>query len=281
MATISRLLAALLLLAVLAAGCGADEDDDDAPMTGDDVPADPTDPAVDPADPFGTAEWRLVEATVDGTDLELIASHPITLQRRGDEVTGTAACNGYSGAIVGGATLFEGFAVTEMACDPPETMALESLFLQALGRVDTAVVEDDPGGSGMLVLSGDGVELRFEQVAPTPDADLEGTQWMLDTLLDADAARSTLGDTAAGLRLDAGRITGTDGCNTFEGAYELDGDTLRVGSLAQTTRGCAPEVLEQARTIMSVLTGDPAVTLDGDRLTLRTGSGLGLVYRAA
>ncbi len=266
MGTRSRLLSLLLAFVVLAAACGGNDDATEPPTDGGNGA---------PADPFGTSEWRLVEATVDDTELELLDSHPITLRRTGDQVVGTAACNGYSGSFADGPLLFGSFAVTEMACDPPETMTLESLFLEALGRTDSAAAEGE-----VLVLTGDGVELRFEEVAPTPDADIEGTQWVLDTLLDGDAARSMLSGTAAGLRLDASTVTGTDGCNTFDGSYELDGDTLRVGPLAQTTRGCEPDVMEQARDITSVLSGAPTVGIDGDRLTLMTDSGLGLVYVA-
>jgi heat shock protein HslJ len=279
---LTRLLALVVLFTLVVAACGGDDDDSvsasgpsDATNPDDSDPTRSTGAGTVAGDPFGETEWILTLGTVDGTELGLLASHPITLERSSEGVNGTAACNGYFGTIVDGAVLFEGFGVTEMACDPPESMELESAYLIALGRVTTAVTD-----AGALVLSGSGVELRFDAVAPTPDADLTNTAWVLDTIIDGDIASSTVAGTTATLRFEADVMAGSDGCNSFNGGYELDGLTLRPGALASTARGCIDDdVARLSEAVGSVLFSQPSVEISGDRLTLTAPDGKALVYR--
>ena len=132
----------LILLAIAAlalASCGSDE-------------------------PVGSADeidgtWQLTSGSHAGNTLEPIATHPVTLEIDGDEVGGTAACNGYGGTIANTDTgiTFSEMSITEMACDPPETMDLESAYMAALASIDQASIE-----GGKLVLSGPDTQLEFE-----------------------------------------------------------------------------------------------------------------------
>ena len=274
--TLRRLVAVVAIFAIVVAACGGDDDDAGVVAGDDDGGAVTDEPSgEEPADdPFGSDEWVLVSGDVDGAPLTLLDSHPVTLRVNGGEVNGTAACNGYFGTLVDGPLLFEGFGVTEMACDPPEAMDLEFAFLQALGRTSAAAASGDE-----LTLTGDGVELTFSAVAPTPDAELTGTTWTLDTIIDGDAATSILAGTTPELRLDD-ELSLFDGCNTISGGYEVDGDTLRIGALRSTARGCQEGVMQQAATISMVLGSSPSISISGDRLTLTGADGLGLSFRA-
>ncbi len=104
-------------------------------------------------------EWHLTAGTgVDGP-LELIESHPVTLEVDDTFFRGTAACNTYGGRVdtSGGGWRTSQESVTEMACEPTEVMALERAYLDTLGVVtrNNATYEE-------LVLTGpDGVELHF------------------------------------------------------------------------------------------------------------------------
>lgn len=271
-----RLLALVAIVVLVAAACGGDDDDSGVVAGGDgdtviNEPAgeEPTD------DPFGADEWVLVAGDVDGAPLMLLDSHPVTLQVDGSDVSGTAACNSYFGALIEGPLLFEGFGVTEMGCDPPEAMDVEFAFLQALIRTTSAAASGDE-----LTLTGEGVELRFSAVPPTPDAELTTTTWLLDTIIDGDAASSILADTAPELRLDE-ELALFDGCNTIAGSYEVDGDVLSVGALRSTARGCQEGVMRQASTISTVIGAQPTISISGDRLTLTGADGLGLSFRAS
>ena len=77
-------------------------------------------------DPTGVA-WELMEGTMDGDELTLVETHPITLTIEDDAASGTAACNRYfaSVAISGAAIGFDGLGATEMACSPEEIMESE------------------------------------------------------------------------------------------------------------------------------------------------------------
>ena len=109
------------------------------------------------AEPGLDGTWQLERAIVDGVELELIESHPVTIQFDGRQVGGTAACNTYGGALVEEDTRLIGeMSITEMACIPPETMELESAYMAALTRVTGAVVQGES-----LKLEAEGIELTF------------------------------------------------------------------------------------------------------------------------
>lgn len=66
-----------------------------------------------------------------------------------------------------------------------------------------------------------------------------------------------------------GRITGTDGCNSFSGTVAIRGDHLVFGNLLRTERACAntqSTVVEGA--VDNVLTGDVTWSIKGNRLTI-------------
>lgn len=265
-----RLLSALVAIALVAAACSSDDDDTAATDDG----------SGDAVSAIGAGTWQLTAAVVDGESVELLDTHPVTLAVTDAQVAGTAACNSYSGTVSAeGDALFEGFAVTEMACDPPAAMDLESTYLTALGQVTTVTADGD-----VLVLTGDTVELTFTEEAPMDDAALVGTMWVLESLVAGDDSVSSV---LAGMEIDlvleeGGTIMGTDGCNRFNGSYELDGDVLTVGPLAQTRRACDQATTTQANQILAVLGQPMNVSIDGDQLELwLADSGDALVYRAA
>jgi heat shock protein HslJ len=103
--------------------------------------------------------WLLESGALEGEEIPLRASHPVTMILEDGRISETAACNGYRGRyrISGsGFEIPEGLAVTEMACSPAEVMETERLYLDALLATDRVAVEE----SG-LILTGAGVELVF------------------------------------------------------------------------------------------------------------------------
>jgi heat shock protein HslJ len=141
-----KLLISLLTAAVLALGlgaCGTSTDD------------------TTPDDLFGEVTWLLTGGNVDGTALQPFADAPVTLTVTEGQLGGRAACNSYGADItVNNAEISIGMIIsTEMACEPPEIMALEASYLGALGRVTTATRTSE----AMLTLNGEGVTLQFSQ----------------------------------------------------------------------------------------------------------------------
>jgi len=258
--------ALFLTVALLAAACGDDETTGTAPGQ------------PGSGDPLGDTEWVLTDAEVDGAPLTLLDTHPITLARTDDGIGGIAACNNYGGAITieGSTVTFDDLFQTMMACEPPEAMELESAYTAALARVDTATAD----GAG-LTLSGDGVTLTFAARAPEPDAPLVGTTWMLDTIVENEAASTAVAGADGSMTIDTdGQVTGTTGCNSFTGGIVVGDDAFEPAPLASTRMACEPDVMAQEATVLRVLSEGPSWSIEGSLLTLTLDDGTGLVYRA-
>ena len=254
-------LAAYAVLLVTAASCGSE--------TGqaDDEPA--------AADLDGS--WVLTAGSDHGAALALDDSHPVTLDLDGNEPSGVSACNNYSGTMDTDADTitFSNLGGTEMACMPPSVMELEQAYLAALQTVTTAKRDGDA-----LTLTGPDLTLTFETVPAVPQAELEGTHWLLESLIEGELASSISGE-AATLVLDGnGGLTFSTGCRSFLGGYERSGDQVRVlGGLASTERGCPPGLDQQDRHVLAALQDGFGIAIEGDVLTVTGPAGNGLVYR--
>ena len=110
--------------------------------------------------------WQMTSGTVNGDQIPILDSHPITITfEASGVVAGTASCNGYGGSyqLSGSDISITGLAMTEMACFPEETMEAEGLFADALTRVDTVAIDNG------LTLTGEEVQLVFEALETDPD----------------------------------------------------------------------------------------------------------------
>jgi heat shock protein HslJ len=227
-------------------------------------------------------EWQLRSGTADGAALPQPPGTRATLEFAGGEARGTAFCNLWFATVrVDGTALsLDGIGQTERGC-PMEVMAADSAYLGALAAVEEMGVEGEE-----LVLTGDGVELRFEPVPAVPDSTLEGTRWVLGSLVDGDMATSVLGDPSLELFLD-GTLAASTGCRTVGGSWRSDGDSVvaepdheDVGCLPPDDRQDQHVLAVQDEHVLAVLAAAPVATIDGDRLTLTAADGRGLVYRA-
>lgn len=219
--------------------------------------------------------WQMTSGTVDGQEIPLLDSHPITIHFEGAQLSGTASCNQYSGTFdLDGSTITIGpVAMTEMACTPEETMQAEAMFGQAITRVDTVTIDEG------LTLSGDGVELMFETLEPIPDAELTNTVWNLDGLISNDAISTpVLGTNATVEFFTDGSMLGDTGCRPFSGQYSVSGAEVIVEGLAADGHECEPDVADQDALVLTVLGDRFRVEIDGARLTTSSQGGLGLVF---
>lgn len=226
--------------------------------------------------PDVTGEWVLTDGTAQGAPLPPPAEARATLRVGGQELSGVAFCNHYfsSYLLSGSSFSIDELGSTEMACEP-DVMAAESAYLGALGAVDTAAVDGDG-----LVLTGEGVELRFNPVAPVPDSPLEGTRWELESVIEGEMASSTLGDPAV-LLLDADRTAeATTGCRTITGTWLVEDESLVIDDLLADGARCPADVERQDAHVTAVLQSGPVLEIEEDRLTLTAPDGSGLVYRA-
>lgn len=223
--------------------------------------------------------WQMTSGTVDGEEIPLLDSHPITMDIEGNQVSGTASCNGYSGTfdIDGSEVTIGPLATTQMACFPEETMQAETMFGEAMTRVDTATLDEE------LTLSGDGVELVFEALQPIPDAELTNTVWQLDGLISNDAVSTPVLGTNATIEFYTdGSMLGDTGCRPFSGQYTVSGDEVTVTGITSDGHECEPDVADQDELFLAVIENGFHVEIEGDRLTTtsETNDDLGLVFLA-
>ncbi len=251
----SRPVAALGCLIALIAGCGA--------------------PVEQGGDPTGIA-WELTEGTVDGNPVPLVDGFAITLSLTDEGFSGTAACNGYGGMyeIAGDQITFSEVFGTAMACTPEEVMESEQMYLEGLLLVDTFSMTDEN-----LTLTGDGVELVFAALPPVPTADLTGTVWVLESLVDDDSVSSVGGERATLELFSDNSMLGSTGCRDLHGRYEVTGAEVTMPEMAAEGE-CPPDLQTQDGQVISVLGDGFRASVDGQVLNLTSSGGLGLIYRA-
>jgi heat shock protein HslJ len=105
---------------------------------------------------------------------------------------------------------------------------------------------------------------------------LDGTAWTLSTLAGGSVVPG------ATLRFESGRLSGSDGCNTFRGPYAMGGSTFKVtGPLVSTMRACPPPLTAQADAVQAALNGVRAMRRDGGTLVLLDEAGAELATWAA
>jgi heat shock protein HslJ len=221
--------------------------------------------------------WQMTSGTLDGEEIPLLDSHPITITFEGDQVSETASCNGYGGAYeLSGASITWGNpTMTEMACFPEETMRAEAMFADAIIRIETVTVDEG------LTLTGYGVELVFEGLDPVPDSELTGTMWVLNGLIQGDAVSPPVSTTGAYVVFDDdGSLEGDTGCRPFSGHYTISGAEVVVTDLAADGHECEPGLAEQDSHFISAIEGGFRVEIVEDTLTTRARGDEGLSFVA-
>lgn len=220
--------------------------------------------------------WQLEAGTFDGDPIPTVPTHPITVTLDGDQIFGTAACNGYGGTyqIDNGVFQITGVAVTEMACMPVEAMESERAFLEALLNVDGAELAD-----GKLVMTGSRTEMVFSELEPVPTAELTGTVWVLDGLIQGDTVSSVSGERATLEFFTDGSLIGSTGCRTIVGTYQTSGAEV-VFTNFSANGDCPAELVEQDSRVISSLEGGFRVEIESNRMTTWVAGDEGLIYRA-
>ena len=192
----------------------------------------------------------------------------------------SAGCNTMSGQaeIRDGRLVVADLATTEMGCDSERHAQDEWLagFLSSRPRVDLA--GDD------LTLTGGGAEIRLrDREVADPDRALYGTRWVVDTVVDGDAASSVpRGAEAHAVLNEDGTFGGSTGCNQMGGRATVDdaGGTIAFAEVVATKMACDEAKMALERSVLAVLDGTVTHEVEADRLTLTHPSGKGLGLRA-
>ena len=95
--------------------------------------------------------------------------------------------------------------------------------------------------------------------------DLDATAWVSSSV----EGETLVEGTQIDLAFQDGQIAVNAGCNTMNGAYTLDNETLLVRNMAQTLQGCPDDLTAQDQWVLGLLESQPRLSLGGDELTMR------------
>jgi heat shock protein HslJ len=184
-----------------------------------------------------------------------------------DAVSVNAGCNIMNGGfeIADGTFTAAQLASTMMACPDP-LMAQDTWISEFLAASPTIGL-----ASSTLTLTGDDASITFTEVEPAP---LVGTTWEVTGTVATMAISSVPADSTASITIaDDGTVAVDGGCNTGSGEVEITETTLTFGPIAATLQACDDETADLEASVFAVLQGEVTYEIDGDTLSLRSGTG--------
>jgi heat shock protein HslJ len=226
--------------------------------------------------PIEGTRWILTNYRADGAPVAVPAGAVIDATFAAGAVSGSAGCNSYNGpATIDGAKITIGdLASTLMMCAGPAA-DVEPVYLAALptatsftATADTLTLFD---ASGAAIL----------EYAAGPANPLIGS-W---TVSGYNNGNQAVVSPEAGTELTAefgedGSLSGSGGCNTYNGNWTLTGETLAIGPLATTRMACEEAILTQETQFLAALQGATGYRVEGANVTLTSADGSNAVTLA-
>lgn len=104
---------------------------------------------------------------------------------------------------------------------------------------------------------------------------LTGTEWRLVSIGPAGSEASLVAGTTVTLKFgEDGRASGSTGCNSYGGTYQVRGDNISFGRLVSTRRACLDQnANQQEQRFLSALEAANRFRLSSNRLTLLSDRG--------
>ena len=120
----------------------------------------------------------------------------------------------------------------------------------------------DPLAIGLLILA----VLLVGCGGPANGPALKDTQWMLATL----GGEAPPAGTAPSVVFSADEVSGSAGCNTYFGAYAVDGSEITIGDVASTEMWCMEPagVMDQEQAFLAALRSAAGYRLSGAQLEI-------------
>ena len=179
-------------------------------------------------------------------------------------VKGFSGCNDYDALYraAGRTLLISSPAVTLKACSEVVS-AFETTYLALLDqsrlygtRRDTLTIYG-PGGLVLLVFDA------------APENPLLG-RWNVDSYATTPGSQvATLAGTELTAVFGIVHVSGSAGCNTYDGTYGTNGTVVAIGRLATTQKACPDDVMQQEAAFLAALQGAAFVVSRGQTLELR------------
>jgi heat shock protein HslJ len=187
----------------------------------------------------GTWQWQSTQAST-GTSTSVADPTRYTINFQADgSLQIRADCNQVGGTYtVSSSNLMLALGPSTLAACPPDSQADQ--FLDDLGQVTTYTVT---GNSLELGLQGGGRMQYTAMAAPG----LVGPNWQLLAYNNGrNAVQSVMIGTQPTAMFGAdGQVSGSGGCNTFNGPYQSTASSLSIGPLASTRMACDQTVMDQ------------------------------------
>ncbi|GHH83153.1 lipoprotein [Streptomyces capitiformicae] len=218
--------------------------------------------------------WAVDSLTVDGRTAQAPDGAYLKIDDKG-EVEGNYGCNtfGSTATFKDDGIDFEVARSTEIACGDV-SMKFEETFARALDT-GTFTPEKTNGKLTLSTTEGDTVKLSEEK-----PAELYGTKWQVESLLDHDVASSLPegADGKAWFTLDekAGTIQGSAGCNEVSAKATVSDGKITLGPPRTTRRMCSDSLMAVERSVLELFKGTVEYRVDHRSITLTSGNNTGI-----
>lgn len=211
--------------------------------------------------------WTLATWIENRQTQKLVPKQDVTLQFAEDIVSGMASCNNYQGSVkwLSQTTVkMGGLSTTRKLCRP-EVMNQEKRFLKALQNTQSVTVTNNQIKVQYKVDQGMG-EMVFNAAkgskTVTPKFSLQETNWKLTSWSLGKIVNRPLDKAQVTARFSRDRITGSTGCNQFQGNFSQTGQQLTIKNLIATERGCESPLMKQEASVLAALAGSQSLALN-------------------
>lgn len=236
-----------VLLALLAAGCVARNDPEaQATATAEMVAA------VQAQRELAGTAWDVAYFFEPDEQVGLVPGTRLTTNFLADRYAGSSGCNWYLGvfSVDAGTLLLYPPAQTQVICADEAVNQQEALFTSTMANTIAYAFEGDQ----LVAYTSDNQRLiTYNPAEPVP---FEGTQWSVKFLAEEDEAISVAPGTEVTARFDAGRLTGSGGCNEYEAAYSADtSGAMTISEIVPGSSVCSEpaDVMEQETFFLQTL----------------------------
>jgi heat shock protein HslJ len=210
-----------------------------------------------------SSEWSLTE--LDGVPVPRGAGITATFFPSG-RVTGSSGCNPYQAVWQSFGTdrlVITAIQAARDRCKAPSSRR-EAAYLDLLDDATSFMIAADT----LTVTTAFKGPLLFRAGRPSPGLILG--QWRL-AAIDGTPLPEALGIDAT--FDEAGTVSGTGGCNDYDGPYAIRGDTIRIGPLLTMRASCDPAVDRVEAAFLDALEAAGRWSVDGTTLRLRAAGG--------
>ncbi len=100
---------------------------------------------------------------------------------------------------------------------------------------------------------------------------LEGPTWVVQEMSVDGTMTAPIPETPPFAVFEDDTIAGSSGCNSYNGAYQTDGDAMTIGPLATTLMACTTQLQGQETIYFELLAQTDSYEMSGDQLTMMNG----------